>query len=73
MKKSNVTLHVVENSFKSVFIEFCNGEFHYFETFKAYQKYAEHKVNVLDVVKYGSFDEVPSFIDESALDVLSMI
>lgn len=73
MKKSNVILHVIDDSFKSVYVEYCPDNIHFFQSFKAYQKYAEHRVNVKDVISYKSYDDLPNYIDENAIDVLSMI
>ncbi|MBQ0114048.1 MAG: hypothetical protein KBT03_13040 [Bacteroidales bacterium] len=75
MKKHDVILHIVNNTFDSVLVEYVNKEFcdYYptFETFKAFQKLDFHKtLNVVEEIRYNSFEDSELWISDLAFDAI---
>lgn len=75
MKKHDVILHIVNNAFNSVLIEYVNKDwcsnYPTFETFKALQKSDFYKtLNVVEEIRFDSFEDSDLWNSDLAVDAM---
>lgn len=73
MKKQNVILHIINNSYDSVLVEFADDgyskNYPYWEVFKAFQEsHFFNQINVVDENRYESFEDCVLWESEYAFD-----